>query len=187
MRAFPGSSRCARWLGVLAWLLLLPRPAAQARDTALADAVKAAYLYKFAPFVAWPGGAAYPSGAFTICIAGDGRIGPVLSRMVGGQSIGGHPIAVRPWNDGPGPQGCSELYARGRPEQVAAVLAAVRGLPVLTVTDDARIPAATGMVDFVLRDGHVRFAIDNAAATAAGLSVSSKLLSLAVRVTEPRP
>jgi hypothetical protein len=37
-----------------------------------------------------------------------------------------------------------------------------------------------------MADGHVRFEIDNAAAAANGLTISSKLLSLAVRVLDGR-
>ena len=57
----------------------------------------------------------------------------------------------------------------------------MRGAPVLTVTDDAGDPAARGMIDFVLRDGRVRFRIDPRAAERSGLVISSKLLSLAVK------
>ncbi len=38
------------------------------------------------------------------------------------------------------------------------------------------------MIEFTLVDGRVRFAIDDAAATASGVQISSKLLELAVKV-----
>jgi len=50
---------------------------------------------------------------------------------------------------------------------------------VLTVTDGGR-GGDVGIIQFVMEDGHVRFDIDEAAARASGLSISSKLLSLAV-------
>jgi hypothetical protein len=54
----------------------------------------------------------------------------------------------------------------------------VRGLPILTVTDEAQ-GVGGGMVQFVLRDGRVRFGLDLRSAEASGLSISSKLQALA--------
>ena len=47
-------------------------------------------------------------------------------------------------------------------------------------TDAARGPTH-GMVHFVLQNNRVRFMIDDGAASRSGLSLSSKLLSLAIR------
>ena len=66
-------------------------------------------------------------------------------------------------------------------QAVAEALDKVRGTPVLTVTDDGPDPASRGVIDFVLRDGHIRFRIDGRAAGGDGLAISSKLLSLAVK------
>ena len=67
--------------------------AARAEDLELA--VKAAYLYKLAPFVDWPPGALDPQGPFNLCVVGRDPFGSVLDRAVAGQVIGGRPIAVR--------------------------------------------------------------------------------------------
>src|SRR5581483_8974891 len=79
--------------------------------------------------------------------------------------------------------GCTVAFAAGSAAQVAADLAALHGSPVLTVTDGATDPAATGIINFVVVDGRVRFEIDARAAAANRLTISSKLLSLATRVT----
>ncbi len=47
----------------------------------------------------------------------------------------------------------------------------------MTVTDSN--PAAHGIISFVIVANHVRFDIDEAAAEAAGIQISSKLLGLA--------
>lgn len=161
---------------------------ALAQSSPLEYAVKATYLYKFGPFVEWPSqAAAYPAGAFTICVAGNPEVADLLLQVANGQQMNGYPVAVRGFSRITGDPGCSILYAAGPPDAVAADLAAVRGAPVLTVTDSSTSPAPTGMISFVLQDGHVRFDIDPAAARAAGLSISSKLLSLAVHVTGRSP
>jgi N-acetylglucosamine-6-phosphate deacetylase len=69
------------------------------------------------------------------------------------------------------------------PQNVHAVLDAVRGTPVLTVTDSTAAGEG-GIVQFVIRDGRVAFEVDTAAAARNHLTISSKLLQLAVAVRD---
>jgi hypothetical protein len=78
---------------------------------------------------------------------------------------------------------CHILFAAGSAAQpVADILAASRGKPVLTITDDQRDDRAKGTINFVIQDNRVRFEIDNRGAAQDGLAISSKLLSLAIAV-----
>jgi hypothetical protein len=161
--------------------VLVASPAA-AQDTSLGLAVKATYLYKFAPFVEWPKAAfASPESPLVLCVAGDDPFGQMLDEAVSGRRVSGRAIDLRRMERVGRDSGCDILFAAGSPAQsVAAALAAVRGTPVLTVTDSERTGAAKGIINFVIRSGHVRFEIDNTAALENGLVISSKLLSLAV-------
>ena len=145
--------------------------------------VKATYLYKFAPFVIWPEAAF--SGAtspFVICILGDDPFGPVLDQAVSSQRVGQRPLVVRRLDHVDRGMGCQILYLGGaRGQSAGDAIAAVRGTPVLTVTDAARAEPQ-GVIHFVVRDNRVRFQIDDQAAAQNGLAISSKLLSLAVSV-----
>ena len=77
------------------------------------------------------------------------------------------------------PGECHVLYAGHASERrLQDALAAMRGQPVLTVTERGQAGPG-GVIRFLLQGGRVRFAIDKAAAQANGLSISSKLLSLA--------
>jgi len=51
--------------------------------------------------------------------------------------------------------------------------------PVLTVSDSSEGKGG-GMIQFVMQGGRVRFAVDDGAARASGVRISSKLLDLAV-------
>jgi hypothetical protein len=160
-------------------------------EAALADdaytlelAVKATYLYKFQPFVTWPAQAfPSPDAPFTLCIVGNHPFGPLLDRVVDGQRAGGRNVVVlRPATVSPADH-CQILYV-GAGDAVTAkrLKAPVAGMPVLTVTDSIGDPGAKGMINFVIADNRVRFEIDDAAAMQSGLTISSKLLSLAVSV-----
>jgi hypothetical protein len=172
------------WLGLFAG-----EQAARAQDASLESAVKATYLHKFAPFVEWPNPAAeFPDGSFTVCIVGNDPFDGLLDRAVNGQAIAGHQIAIHRLTRVTGNPGCAVLFATGSAAQsVADILAATRGMPVLTVTDSASDPAAKGIINFIVVDNRVRFEIDMHNAASDGLSISSKLLSLAVRVTGASP
>ncbi len=164
-----------------AGLLLAFARGASAQDNDLATAVKATYVAKFAPFVAWPDPVAeFPGNVFPLCIAGNAPgIAGLLQNAANGQTVAGHQVVVRILPTVPANPDCDVLYV---PASQTGVLNTVRGKPILTVTDEAPSADTKGIINFVIRDNRVRFEIDEAAAVAAGLVISSKLLSLAVSV-----
>lgn len=143
--------------------------------------VKAAYLYKLASFVRWPDDKA-PGGDFRICVAGRGDVAGVLGQLVRGQQIAGRPVAIEQLTSAQGDRAknCQVLFV-GRGGTAQTLFSAARGLPVLTV-GDRNNGTRGGVVDFLLRDGRVRLAIDRGAADRQHLELSSKLLDVAVAV-----
>ena len=167
---------------LLCFLLLAPVAAAQ--SDSVEAAVKATYLYKFAPFVDWPTGT-FPSttSPVTLCVIGDDPFGSVLDRAVAGQTVGQRPIEIRRRRTAERNSGCHIMYIAGSAVQsVAEALAVVRGTPVLTVTNSVREARVKGIIHFVLAENRVRFEIDDYAAAESRLAISSKVLALAVSV-----
>lgn len=175
-------ARLAR-LAASALALFAAAPFSARAEPDLELAVKATYLYKLAPFVSWPDSAfPAPNSPLTICVQGSDPFGSVLDRAAGGQSVGSHPIIVRRTPRVEAASGCQIAYLAGGPAQSPAqALQALAGAGTLTVTDEAR-GAAHGAVHLVLDKGRVRFAVDAVQAQANGLTLSSKLLALAVGV-----
>lgn len=170
------TGRAALLAAVAAFALHAP---AQAQGASMEYAVKAAYLYKFAPFVEWPP-VAFASAAspFQLCILGQDPFGASLDQAVSGQRVGGHPVAVRRLDRVDVGSGCHLLYLGASRKQTAdEALRAVRGSPILTVADGGRDAGA--IIRFVVKDNRVRFEIDTVAAAANHVTISSKLLSLA--------
>ncbi len=147
-------------------------------------AVKAAYLSKFGIFVDWPDSAfETPQSPVVLCVAGTDPFDGTLDRIVQGQRIGNRSIVVKRMKTVSRDSGCEILYAGGSDEQsVDQALEAVQGTGVLTVTDSIPDSHAPGIVEFVVHDNRVRFNIDEAAAQRNGITISSHLLSLALRV-----
>jgi len=147
-------------------------------------AVKATYLYKLAPFVDWPAASfPTPDSPFELCVVGNDPFGAVLDRAVAGQRINGHPIVIDRLPRAQHNSNCDMAFVAGsRGQPVGDALRELAGAPVLTVTDGP----TQGIVDFVTDEGRVRFRIDDQAAADSGLSISSKLLRLAMAVVPRR-
>lgn len=144
--------------------------------------VKGAFLTKFGAFADWPPAALDGAPAIRLCVVGEDPFGRALDRTAAGQTVAGRPLAVVRLPQADRDSGCHILYAGGSARQSAAqTLAAVRGLPVLTVTDGAS-GGARGMIHFVLHQDRVRFHADLAQANRSGMGLSSKLLALALTV-----
>ena len=150
-----------------------------AQEQALEHAVKATYLYKFAPFVAWPNGTA--TGPFEICVLGDDGFAGLVRDAVAGQAFNARSFAVVRVQNTAQARKCDILFLSAGNPNDAPMLEAMHGKPVLTVTEEAgRGPK--GIINFVTRDDRVRFEINLAEAVRDNLTISSKLLSLAISV-----
>lgn len=174
-----------RWRAALAALTMVfcaPAPAV-AQDN-LEAAVKATFLYRFGSFVEWPETAfVSPDAPIVICVTGGG-FADVVAQAAGDERIAGRAIVVRTVGIVSSGSGCHILYATGRGGQtVTESLRAVRGEPVLTVTD-SQYGNARGAVHFVVVSDRVRFHIDRDAAAENHLTLNSRLLSIALSVRE---
>ena len=183
-------SKTRFWDGLILWLgvgclTLLGAGPAFADDNPLEYAVKAVDLYKFGDFVDWPASVFESSSSpVNLCIAGDDPFGSSIDALLAGRRIGERPVVVRHLTSVSRNSGCQILFVGGDdPQNIAPILNAVAGTGVLTVTDTGDAGTPGSIIRFVIDDDHVRFIIDVQAATANKISVSSKLLSLAVAVT----
>ncbi len=170
------------WVCILGWLSGLPRLSSAAVYSE--DAVKAAFLYRFAAYVEWP--APEVEQPFTIAIVGADSIAAQLTQLLAGKSIQGRPAQVSTTQSPEDLHGVRILYvARNSPEREAFLTAAV-GKPILAVTDQADGLQVGGIINFLPVGENVRFEVSLAAAARSQLKINSGLLSVAVRV-EGRP
>jgi YfiR/HmsC-like len=166
---------------VLLAVLLAIAPASLAEDGAPSEyQVKAAFLYNFVKFVKWPDSAFSTSNApITIGILGDNPFGSDLQVAVRNKTVNGHPLAIRQISSAEMNQCHVVFVARSPKRNLVDVLAALKGTDVLTVSEVDRFIESGGMINFLTESNKVRFEINDGAAKAAGLTISSKLLNLA--------
>jgi len=163
-------------LGVLAGA---PASRAGAGDD-LEYGVKAVYLVRFAAFVEWPAaarrGAEAPVG---LCVIGQDPFGSKLDAAARSQRAHGRPLVVRRLADPASLNTCDIVYVGRGADPMLSVANLPAGLLIVT---DAAASSRRGMIHFVVADGRVRFHIDMRAASRAGLTISSRLLNLALSV-----
>jgi hypothetical protein len=117
-----------------------------------------------------------------LCIVGRDPFGTLLEQAAQSQSVDGHAIHIRRLPSAAGARGCHLAFIGESLQQpTGQMLAALSGQPILTITD-AGSGSQRGIIHFALVSGRVRFFIDEAAAAQRGLSISSRLLNLAVAV-----
>jgi len=151
--------------------------------------VKAAYLYKFGAFVEWPAQTFSAADApVVIGVLGADGLADELATLVGGRSLQGRPIGVRRLRAGEGLAGVHMMFIGPQATGTGGgLLAAARGLHVLTVTDEPPSEVPRGMINFVSDNGRVRFDVCLKAAQQAGLVISARLLAVARRVVPGAP
>ena len=148
------------------------------------EAVKAAYIPKFIPFISWPDSVfTMPDAPVTICVVGTDPFGGKLEQAASEIRSGEHPIAVRYLEGLDASVSCQLVFLAKKNEAAAEeALDALKGKPVVTVTDSGL--KTHGVISFLIEANHVRFDIDDAAAAQGGLVISSKLLGLAHAVKQ---
>ncbi len=167
-------ARLCGW-GLFVFALSVP---CRAADDSLEYQVKGAFLLNFVKFIEWPVSAFRDRNSpINICIWGDDPFGKELDKLVEGEVVNGRKVTVGRIKREPSPKLCQAVFL-GRAEK--ADLGEL-GPGVLTVGEGEGFTQDGGMIGFVIQDRRVRFKIKQSAAEQAGLKLSSKLLSVAIK------
>lgn len=168
---------------VVSAVLLFTNSHSRAQNSAVsASRLKAAFLFNFAKFVEWPPEAfAERNSPFVIGVLDDDSFVDELEQTVVGKKIEDHPITVQAFRSTEESMKCHILFLNSEKRRLTEILQRLRGSPVLTVGETDRFIETGGMINFIAENNKIRFQINHDAAKAARLTVSSKLLNLAVR------
>jgi hypothetical protein len=139
--------------------------------------VKAAFLYNFMRYVEWP---ERPAAEMTVCILGQDPFGPAIDRALVGKAVGGRPVTVRRMATASTSPACAVLFVPASAmRDWAAARTRLGGEPVLTVGETRGFTDAGGVIGFVVEANRLQFEVNQSAADAARLRLSSRLLGLA--------
>ena len=170
-------------LQAMVLLCLLAGPAAAQPEQMLsAESVKAAFVLRFAGYISWPE-QSLPNDRFVIAVAGAPDVAQNLQALLGDRALLKRPVQVRRVASIRDAANAQILYV-GRDHRGArrTLLAPLAGRNTLVITEEAAGLAAGSAINLFIADQHVRFEISVPAARQAGLTISSDLLALAVRM-----
>ncbi len=141
--------------------------------------VKAAILYNLVKFVNWPEDAfADEAAPLFVCVIGSDPFGPALDAALLGRQVGGRPIVARRVVEVT--PGCHVLFvATSERKRIPVIADQLRGMSVLTVSEDDTFIDQGGMIALSTEGERVLFAINSAATARARLNVSARLLAMA--------
>lgn len=151
---------------------------AEQRTATAEDNIKAAFLFNFTKFVAWP--ASDQAQPFRICTVAEAAFGTAVDRTIAGETTGGRPIErITPLNLDAA-RGCHILFiGQIDGDRIERWVGAARGAPVLVVGESRAAWDRGAHINFVVDANRVKFDVNPEAASRAGLTVSSKLLRVA--------
>jgi hypothetical protein len=168
------------WSVLLAFaLLVVPISPAQAQaPTFKENAVKAVFLFNFAQFVEWPPQAfSAPQSPLVIGVLGQDPFGRLLYEAVNGEMVRGHTLVVERYRRVEEIKTCHILFiSPSESEKYDDIFAKLQGRAILTVGDSEGFARRGGMIRFVTEEKRIRLRVNLAAARAAKLTISSKLL-----------
>ncbi|MUM76770.1 DUF4154 domain-containing protein [Pseudodesulfovibrio sp. F-1] len=162
-------------LALIVFLVTVPASVVDARDqrlTATIDQLQALFVQRMVRYVVWPDTETLPPGSPIIVAAIDAE--SLRPHFTDGLAHGRFQLVQWPVDM------CHVLILVGTPDRTAAaILQTVTDRPVLTVTQSPSGMRMGAVVNFILKNGRLRFEINPAAAERTGLSISSRLLGLA--------
>lgn len=169
----------ALFLGVV----LHPRSSSAQQVRPTEFQVKAAYLYNFGKFVRWQASTASATDSFEICVIGKNPFGSALEGTVAGEKIDGKTLIARNISNPQEASRCRILFISESEEgHLKSILGIAKQFGELTVSDIPDFAERGGMIEFLSQDGKIRFEVNLTPAREAGLTVSSELLKVAVKV-----
>jgi len=172
------SAALAGGLTLLAWH---PGSAvSRERDTVTEYEVKAAFLMNFVKFIEWPDERAGTTGSeWVLSIVGASPFGESLN-LPRDKTIRGRKLVIKNTVDHGSIVSSHILFIpASEKDRLPACMAAVKGLPILTISEIAGFARNGGMINFIIIDDKIRFEINPDAAGQVGIRISSQLLKLA--------
>jgi len=147
---------------------------------ALEYQVKAAWLYNFTLYVKWPANAfADAQSPYRVAVVGEEPFGPLLDEAMKDKAPAGRKIVVERLKPGQPLRDCHLLFiCRSEENRLDDILAAVKGAPVLTVSDLSRFAERGGMISLEKPETKMQLGVNQEKLREANLTVSARLLKL---------
>ncbi|MFN8611960.1 MAG: YfiR family protein [Vulcanimicrobiota bacterium] len=138
--------------------------------------IKAAFIYNFLRYIEWP----TERSAYSVGILGEDPFEGGLDQFQK-KPLGGKNITVKIVKTAKEARSCDVLFISAtEADKLEGTLAALKGAPVLTISDLPSFTEHGGQIGFTTERNRVRFIVNTDALSACELKASSNLLKLAI-------
>jgi hypothetical protein len=148
--------------------------------------VKAAYLYNFAKFIAWPERSfAAADAPMEICVLDDMSFESTLKEVVSSHTVDAHPVQVVHVTVVADAHDCHILFIPSpQNKQAHTLIQALGNSSIVTVGETPTFLEDGGVIRFALQEGRIKFQVNMRAAAESGVHISARLLTVATRVLQ---
>ncbi len=139
------------------------------------------FIYHFTKYIKWPSN--MQSGNFVIGVIGGDDIASELESLASSKKVGSRSIKIEKFSSAADMGSCHIVFVgNGKSSQMASVVSKAKSNSTLVVTESAGATEKGSVINFIPKDGKVRFELSLASAKSHGLVVSSDLSRLAIVV-----
>jgi hypothetical protein len=139
------------------------------------------FIYNFSKYIKWPDSG--NSSEFVIGVLGSPDMVNILSKTAASKTVNGADIVVKQFNDASEISDCHILFISERESsKLDEITSLTPNESILIVTDKPGLAKKGSIINFIEKDGKIKFELNQADAEARGLKVSGSLVSLAILV-----
>lgn len=147
--------------------------------------VKAAFIYNFTKFVEWPGDKAISKqSSVDVCMVGDSGMAETAAVFKKASTVKLSISLVREKNISNLGHCHIVFISGGESGKLPGLLEAMKGRPILTVSDIDDFAEQGGMIGFVMVGDNIKLAANTKVAAASGLRIDAQLLEVAHQVID---
>lgn len=140
------------------------------------------FIYNFSKYIKWPDD--FNEGKFVIGVHGNSEIQNDLESMVATKKqTSGLVMEVKIFSSLSDLSECNLLFITSKfCNRIQEIQHAILGVPTLIVTDKSGMAKKGAAINFIEKDGKIKFELNQSTAESLGLRVSSSLVSLAILI-----
>lgn len=143
--------------------------------------VKAVYVYKFAQYVDWP--KSFKTGDFIIGVFGDDKLYNEMQTSYSNKMIGNQTIKIKKYDAVADVEQCHILFvAEKNSDKVAEMVKKYKSKSTLIVTEKEGKMKDGAIINFIMKDGKLKYEVSKTNATKHNLTVGQSLTSIADKV-----
>lgn len=145
--------------------------------------LKAAFIYRFAIYAEWPEQVfADNDNTLNFCVMGDNPFGPALD-SIAGRYVQHRRLNIQFIHQGKAMGKCHILFiSQSEQANLPVLLFQAHARHILTVSDMEQFSRQGGIIQLVMQEEKLRFTVNRVSAEQAGLTLSSNLLRLAMKI-----